>query len=112
MTRQFFIMMNKQKNTAELPVVTATDVLHVNIPPVSHDLIETEHTEPGTTSPRTYLPNGSPQCLDPLLQLPVDLEHGYNMYQKDTLKSLPEKMETPQEVTHQNLLYWKAYLMS
>ena len=32
----------------------------MNIPPVPHDLIETEHTEPGTTSPQTYLPNGSP----------------------------------------------------
>ena len=52
--------MEEQRNTAELPVVTTTDVLQMNIPPVSHDLIETEHTEPGTTSPWTYLPNGSP----------------------------------------------------
>ena len=59
-TRQFFIRMNEPINTTELPVVTATDASHVNIPPVSHDLIETEHTEPGTTSPQTYLPNGSP----------------------------------------------------
>ena len=40
--------------------MTATDASHVNIPPASHDLIETEPTEPGTTSPSTYLPNGSP----------------------------------------------------
>ena len=40
--------------------MTATDALHMNIPSVSHNLIETETTEPGTTSPRTYLPNGSP----------------------------------------------------
>ena len=55
-TRHFFTMVSEQRNTTELPVVTATDALHVNIPPVSHDLIETEPTEPGTTSPQTYLP--------------------------------------------------------
>ena len=59
-TRHFFTTVSEQRNTTELPVVTATDALHVNIPPVSHDLIETEPTEPGTTSPWTYLPNGSP----------------------------------------------------
>ena len=59
LTRHFFTMVSEQRNTTELPVVTATDVLHVNIPPVSHDLIETESTEQGTTSPWTYLPNGS-----------------------------------------------------
>ena len=53
-------MVSEQRNTTELPVVTATDASHVNIPPVSHDLNETEPTEPGTTSPQTYLPNGSP----------------------------------------------------
>ena len=40
--------------------MTTTDASQMNIPPVSHDLIETEHTELGTTSPQTYLPNGSP----------------------------------------------------
>ena len=59
-TRHFFTMVSEQRNTTELPVVTATEVSHVNIPPVSHDLIETEPTEPVTTSPWTYLPNGSP----------------------------------------------------
>ena len=59
-TRHFFTMVDEQRNTAELPVVTTTDALQMNIPPVSHDLIETEHTEPGTTHPQTYLPNGSP----------------------------------------------------
>ena len=59
-TRHFFAMVSKQRNTTELPVVTATDALHVNVPPVSHDLNETEPTEPGSTSPWTYLPNGSP----------------------------------------------------
>ena len=58
-TRHFFTMVSKQRNSTELPVVTATDALDVNIPPVSHDLNETEPTEPGTTSPGTYLPNGS-----------------------------------------------------
>ena len=59
-TRHFFTMVSKQRNITELPVVTATDASHVNIPPVSHDLNETEPTEPGTTSPQTYLLNGSP----------------------------------------------------
>ena len=59
-TRQFFTMVSEQRNTTELPVVIATDALHVNIPSVSNDLNETEPTEPGTTSPQTYLPNGSP----------------------------------------------------
>ena len=102
-TRHFFTMVDEQRNTAELPVVTTTDASQMNVPTVSHALIETGLTEPGTTCPWTYLPNGSP--LDPPLQLLVDLEHGYNVYQKDKSKSLPEKMETPQEVTHQNLMY-------
>ena len=85
-------MVSEQRNITELPVVTATDASHVNIPPVSHDLNETEHTETGTTSPWTYLPNGSPPR--PTAKLPVDLEHGYNVYQKDKVKSLPEKMKT------------------
>ena len=40
--------------------MNATGVSQIDTPPVSHDLIETEPAEPGTTSPRTYLPNGSP----------------------------------------------------
>ena len=32
--------------------------------------------------------------LDPLLQLLVDLSHGYNIYQRDKLKNIPEKMRT------------------
>ena len=60
MTRHFFVTVNEQRNTTELPVVTATGVSQMDIPPVSHDPIETEPTEPGATSPQTYLPNGSP----------------------------------------------------
>ena len=30
--------------------------------------------------------------LDPLLQLLADLKHGYNVYQRDKLKSIPERM--------------------
>ena len=32
----------------------------MNVPTVSHALIETGLTQPGTTCPWTYLPNGSP----------------------------------------------------
>ena len=103
-TRHFFTMVDEQRNTAESPVVTTTDASQMNVSTVSHALIETGPTEPGTTCPQTYLPKWD-HPLDPPLQLLVDLEHGYNVYQKDKLKSLPEKMETPQEVTHQNLMY-------
>ena len=50
-TRHFFNMVNEQRNITELPVTTATGVSQINTPPVSHDPIETEPTEPGTTSP-------------------------------------------------------------
>ena len=50
-TRQFFTATNEQRNTARLPVVTTTGVSHINIPPVSHDPIEREPTDTGTTSP-------------------------------------------------------------
>ena len=59
-TRQFFNTVHERRNVPEVPVTTATGVSEIDTPPVSHDLIETEPTEPGTTSPRTYLPNGSP----------------------------------------------------
>ena len=50
-------MVDEQRNTPELPVVTTTDASQMNITPVSHHLIKTEPIEPGTTSPQTYLPN-------------------------------------------------------
>ena len=53
-------MVNEQRNITELAVTTATGVSQIDTPPVSHDPIETEPTEPGTMSPQTYLPNGSP----------------------------------------------------
>ena len=59
-TRCFFTMVDEQRDTAELPVVTTTDASQMNVPTVSHALIETGPTEPGTVSPQTYLPNGSP----------------------------------------------------
>ena len=59
-TRYFFTMVDEQRNTAELPVITTTDASQVDVPTVPHVLIETEPTEPGTRSPWTYLPNGSP----------------------------------------------------
>ena len=40
--------------------MTATGVSQIDTPPISHDPIETEPSEPGTTSPQTYLLNGSP----------------------------------------------------
>ena len=43
-----------------VPVMTTAGVSQVDTPPVSQDPIVTEAAESGTTSPRTYLPNGSP----------------------------------------------------
>ena len=43
-----------------MPVVTTTDASQMNVPTVSHALIETGPTEPGTTCPQTNLPNRSP----------------------------------------------------
>ena len=65
--------------------MTATDVSQVNIPPVFHDLIETEPTEPGTMSPRTFLPNGSPPR--PTATATCRPQTWVQHYQKDKLKS-------------------------
>ena len=59
-TRHFFNTVNERRNVPKVPVMTATGVSQIVTPPVSHDPIETEPAEPGTTSPQTYLPNGSP----------------------------------------------------
>ena len=59
-TRHFFTIVVEQRDTVEIPVATTTDTSQVNVPTVPHVLIETEPTEPGTGSPWTYLPNGSP----------------------------------------------------
>ena len=40
-TRYFFTTVDEQRNTAELPVVTTTDVSQMNVPTVSQVLIET-----------------------------------------------------------------------
>ena len=59
-TRHSFTMIDEQRNTAELPVITTTDTSQMNVPTVSYNLIETGPTESGTTCPQTYLPNGLP----------------------------------------------------
>ena len=59
-TRHFFNTVYERRNVPEVPVMTATGVSQIETPPVSHDPIETEPAEPGTMSPQTYLPNGSP----------------------------------------------------
>ena len=50
-TRHFFNTVNERRNVPEVPVMTATGVSQIDTPPVSHDPIETEPTEPGTMSP-------------------------------------------------------------
>ena len=59
-TRHFFNTVNEQRNIPEVPVMSATGVSQIDTPPVPHDPIETEPAESETTSPRTYLPSGSP----------------------------------------------------
>ena len=82
-TRHFFNTVNEQRNIPEVPVTSATSVSQI-------DPIEAEPTEPETTSPRTYLLHD--YHLDPLLQLLVVLKHGYNISQRDKLKSILERM--------------------
>ena len=59
-TRLFFNTVNERRNIPEVPVTSTTGVSQVDTPPVPPDPIETEPAEPGTASPRVYLPNGSP----------------------------------------------------
>ena len=59
-TRHFFNTVNEQRNIPEVLVVTSTCVSQTDTPPVSHDPAEIEPAKPGTTSPWTYLLNGSP----------------------------------------------------
>ena len=40
-TRQFFNTVHERRNVPEVPVMTTTDVSHIDTPPVSHDPIET-----------------------------------------------------------------------
>ena len=50
---------NESRNIPEVPVTSTTSVSQLDTPLVPPDHIETEPTEPGTTSPRVYLPSGS-----------------------------------------------------
>ena len=68
-TRHFFTTVSEQRNTTELPVVTATDASHVNIPPVSHDLMRQNPLNQELHLLRLIFQMDHP--LDPPLQLPV-----------------------------------------
>ena len=64
-TRHFFATVNRQSRTAtEVLTENITDVsggnMPLNIPVISSTPIATETNEAETSSPRTFLPNGSP----------------------------------------------------
>ena len=59
-TRLFFNTVNERRNVPEVPVSSTTGVSQIDTPHVLPDPIETESTEPGTTSSQVHLPNGSP----------------------------------------------------
>ena len=59
-TRLFFNTVNERRNVPEVLVSSTTGVSQIDTPHVLPDPIETESTEPGTTSPQVHLPNGSP----------------------------------------------------
>ena len=59
-TRLFFNTVSERRNIPEVPVTSTTGVSQIDTYPVPPDPIETEPAEPGTASPRVYLPNGSP----------------------------------------------------
>ena len=48
-TRHFFNTVNERRNVHEVAVTTTTGVSQIDTPPVSHDPVETEPTEPRTT---------------------------------------------------------------
>ena len=50
-TRHFFNTVNERRNVPEVPVMTTRGVSQIDTPPVSHDPIETDPAEQGTTSP-------------------------------------------------------------
>ena len=58
-TRLFLNTVNERRNIPEVLVTSTTGVSQIDTPPATPDPIETEPTEPGTASPRVYLPNGS-----------------------------------------------------
>ena len=59
-TRLFFNTVNERRNVLEMLVSSTTGVSQIDTPHVLPDPIETESTEPGTTSPQVHLPNESP----------------------------------------------------
>ena len=59
-TRLFFNTVNERRNVPEVLVLSTTGVSQIDTPHILPDPIETESTEPGTTSPQVHLPNGSP----------------------------------------------------
>ena len=93
MTRQFFATVNERNRgiTTEGPIETSSDicggnendvpVMSTSVAPTTPVVPEAETTETETRSSRIFLPNGL--LLDLLLHLPVDQQHGYNIFQKD-----------------------------
>ena len=89
-TRHFFNTVNEQRNIPEVLVTSATGVSQIDTPLFLMILLRQN-----PLNQKLHLLESIFQedhHLDPLLQLLVDLEHGYNVYQRDKLKSILERM--------------------
>ena len=62
-TRLFFNNVAERRNTAEVPTTSTMSVSQTDTPPVTSVPVETERTEPETSTVGTIHPNGSPPRL-------------------------------------------------
>ena len=91
-TRFFFNTVNERRNIPEVLVMSTTGVSQIDTFLVPPDPIETEPAEPGTDLLEFIYQMD--HHLDLLLQLLVDLRHGFNAYQRDKLKNILGRMRT------------------
>ena len=91
-TRHFFNTVHERRNVPEVPVSTTTGVSQID---TSLFLMILLRPNPLNQKLCLLKPIFSmDHHLDPLLQLLADLKHGYNVYQREKLKSIPERMRT------------------
>ena len=88
--RHFFNTVNERRNIPKVPVTTVTSVSQIDTPLFLMILLRQN-----PWNPKLHLLEPIFQMdhhLDPLLQLLVDLRHGYNVYQRDKLKNILERV--------------------
>ena len=91
-TRLFFNTVNERRNVPEVPVTSATSVSQIDTPLFLLILLRQNLLNQELHLLKfIYLMD---HHLDLLLQLLVDLGHGYNVYQRDKSKNILERMMT------------------